>query len=73
MSFYRFVQEYGEPYGVTVESLLTKPVAESRPSDRQHSAPEREAAETTKAAETTHGLLGLRCLSCTLSGWRQPS
>ena len=49
MSFYGFVQEYGEPYGVTVESLLTKPVAESRPPDRQHSAPEREAAETTKA------------------------
>ena len=39
MSFYTFVHEYGEPYGVTVESLLVPTPAESG-SGREHRKPE---------------------------------
>lgn len=38
MSFYSFVQEYGEPYGVSVESLLAQASAEAVV--REHGTPE---------------------------------
>ena len=42
MSFHAFVQEYGQPYGVTVDSLLMQASANAHvsPLQRQHSTPE---------------------------------
>ena len=50
MSFHAFVQEYGQPYGVTVESLLVQASASVSPLQRQHSIPEPEPEQ--EAADT---------------------
>jgi hypothetical protein len=40
MSFHAFVQEYGQPYGVTVQSVLVQAPSNVSPLQRQHTAPE---------------------------------
>ena len=42
MSFYTFLQEYGQPYGVTAELLLAQASAKATSLQRQHSVPEPE-------------------------------
>jgi hypothetical protein len=42
MSFHTFVQEYGEPYGVTVDSVLAHASPEANPPGQQHGTPEPE-------------------------------
>eukprot|EP01043_Picozoa_sp_COSAG02_P025991 COSAG02_NODE_1481_length_12389_cov_15.643857_18_plen_129_part_00 len=54
MSFRTFVQEYGEPYGVTVDSVLAHASPEASPPDQQHGTPEPETAvDRTDPQRTT--------------------